>query len=59
LVAAVAVAGTGVRRAVGDAPADDLPALGDSAFADAGRSPIAGGTALRDKDTASSAAAAR
>ncbi|PWR15498.1 hypothetical protein DKT69_10420 [Micromonospora sicca] len=59
VAAAVAVVRASRRRAVGDAPAGDLPALGDSAFADAGRSPIAGGTALRDKDTASSAAAAR
>jgi hypothetical protein len=61
VAAAAAVVRASRRRAVGDEPAGEVPALGDSAFVDAGMggSSIAGGTALRDKGAASSAAAAR
>ncbi|WP_130333745.1 hypothetical protein [Micromonospora kangleipakensis] len=61
VAAAVAVVRASRRRAIGEATPGDLPALGDSAFVDAGMggSPIAGDTAGRAKETASSAAAAR
>lgn len=59
VAAAVAVVRASRRRAAGDG--SDLPTRDDSAFADAGvgGSPIAGGTARRDTETASSAASAR
>ncbi|WP_446219526.1 hypothetical protein [Micromonospora sp. IBHARD004] len=61
VAAAVAVVRAGGRRAVGDATADDLRALQDGAFADAGMdaSPLTGALPGRNKETASSAAAAR
>ncbi|MGN9768460.1 hypothetical protein ACTMS2_25255 [Micromonospora sp. SD12] len=61
VVAAAAVVRARRRRAVGDTMGGDLPALRDGAFADASTvgMPVSGGAAGRDKQTASSAAAAR
>lgn len=57
-VAAVAVVRAGRRRAAGDAKLADLPAMQDSAFAEAGigGSSISGGAAGRKKETTSSPA---
>ncbi|MDT0530818.1 hypothetical protein RM555_17635 [Micromonospora sp. DSM 115977] len=61
VLAAAAVVRARRRRAAGDTTARDLPALRDSAFADAGTGgmPVPGGAGSRDKQTASPAAAAR
>lgn len=60
VVAAVAVVRASRRRSLGDGTARDLPTL-DSAFSDPGQdaSPLTGATAGRNKETTSSAAAAR